>query len=97
MENLLALDGVEALIQQHGGQSLVTGEVNAGHQITDFRDPLIEDFSLAGREIRFSSARPFDAIAMLSNRHNLRFDTLQMSRPDLESVFLNLTGRSLRD
>jgi hypothetical protein len=46
--------------------------------------------------LRFETDQPFEEIGRLSSA-GVAFHTLEVARPDLESVFLSLTGRSLRD
>ena len=88
---LLAVDSVDALIEAHGGSSLVLAEfdepppANAGLPGT-----------LDGTSLRVDSDRPFELVAELG-RGPHRIRTLKVERPDLERVFLQLTGRSLRD
>lgn len=87
---LMALDTVPGLISHHGGSSVVQAEL----------DFVPSGFELPGktseREIRFESNQPLEEIAQLSSQ-GVKFQTLQVAKPDLESVFLNLTGKSLRD
>ncbi|MCB2229075.1 ABC transporter ATP-binding protein [bacterium] len=88
---ILALDSVKALIAQHGGKAVVAADLNA----------IPEDSSalpapLDGDHLRFETNRPMEDIATLA-RSGLDFRTLSIDQPDLESVFLNLTGRRLRD
>ena len=52
--------------------------------------------ALDGSSLRFESAAPLQEVARLVER-GLRFDALSIQQPDLESVFLALTGRRLRD
>ncbi len=73
---LLALDRVDALIKQYGGNSTVIAERVAGEQIIETKNPIEE-------------------ILKLQKEADLRgFRILQ---PSLETVFLSLTGRTLRD
>jgi len=51
---------------------------------------------LTGNAIRFSSDTPLQDVAALSAK-GVAFQTLNIARPNLENVFLTLTGRSLRD
>ncbi len=87
---ILALDTVEGLLSQFGGSSVVEGELDG-----EFADNQLPG-RLDGRNYRWETSEPLKAIAMLSSR-GVKFQTLQVKRPDLESVFLSLTGRSLRD
>ena len=73
---LLALDTVDRLIAEHGGQSTIVAERADGEIRIETKDPMGELVRLqeGGRLLRFS-----------------------VESPDLEGVFLNLTGRHLRD
>ena len=93
---LLALDTVDNLINEHGGHSVVTAELIDAFRPDDFAHELITGLQQNENTVRFVSARPFDALAHLA-KSNIQFSSMNMSRPDLESVFLALTGRSLRD
>jgi ABC-2 type transport system ATP-binding protein len=88
---ILALDTVEQLIEQHGGASVVEATLER---------PPDDDSELAGRvegtQLRIESDRPLEEVARLAATR-VRFRTLNIRRPDLETVFLALTGRRLRD
>ena len=73
---LLALDTVDNLISNHGGESVLTVEREDGETTVETEDPLAE-------LNRLQAQGPL-----------LRF---RVDRPNLERVFLNLTGRNLRD
>ena len=73
---LLALDSVDALIKQHGGNSTIVMEKADGEQTVETQNP-IED------------------ILRLQNEPGLL--GFRVLRPSLETVFLSLTGRTLRD
>ena len=88
---LLAVDTVANLIAEHGGDSLVTAELERPPD-----DATSLPGTLEGSALRFQSTTPLVEIGRLSDR-GLRFRTLHVDQPDLETVFLNLTGRSLRD
>ncbi|MFK7767709.1 MAG: ABC transporter ATP-binding protein [Mariniblastus sp.] len=87
---LLALDTVRNLIEKHGGRSVVTCEL--------FEVPTGVELpgKLDGLSLRFDSDKPLEEVAKLTGA-GIQFQTLNVAQPDLESVFLNLTGRSLRD
>jgi ABC-2 type transport system ATP-binding protein len=87
---LLALDTVSQLIRQHGGDSQVVADMER------WPDEPTRTGTRDGNELRFSSDRPLDEVLQLSSR-GARFHSLQINSPSLESVFLSLTGRSLRD
>ncbi|RME31952.1 MAG: ABC transporter ATP-binding protein [Candidatus Zixiibacteriota bacterium] len=82
---------VPDLIARHGGVSVVTA---------DLERPPDEQISLPGEltdlHLRFESARPLEEISQLVAR-GVVFTSLRIDRPDLETVFLQLTGRRLRD
>jgi ABC-2 type transport system ATP-binding protein len=81
---LLALGTVDELIGSHGGKSLVTiQEVVAGDGVEEIRERTIATLDPAG-----------ETVTLLKSA-NVR--GLKVDRPDLETVFLALTGRSLRD
>jgi ABC-2 type transport system ATP-binding protein len=74
---LLALDTVDELIRQHGGESLLS-------------------WSSGGAEHKLKTMDPLSDIQkqLLDSPDMSR---LSLARPNLEHVFLNLTGRHLRD
>lgn len=88
---ILAEDTVERLISAHGGK---------GVAYVEFEEPPEPHIQLPGRpenlHLRFESDHPMEDIAALTAQ-GVRFRSLRVERADLESVFLNLTGRRLRD
>lgn len=74
---VLAVDTVDALIDRHGGHTVVTVSRVGGDERTETERPLAV---LAGVDL-----------------HSPEVLGVRIDRPDLESVFLSLTGRSLRD
>jgi ABC-2 type transport system ATP-binding protein len=88
---ILALDSPPALIRQYGGKSVVEAQLEHAPPADVQLPGRLED-----RSLRFETTTPLEDIAKLSS-HGIRFATLQLKQPDLESVFLALTGRSLRD
>jgi ABC-2 type transport system ATP-binding protein len=88
---ILDLDRVDALIARHGGRAVVKAELARPPA-----DPAILPEPLDGLALRFESERPLEDVARLSSA-GVAFQTLEVARPDLETVFLTLTGRSLRD
>jgi ABC-2 type transport system ATP-binding protein len=81
---ILAVDTVERLRVAHGGCSVIEAEPD------DAGAPG------SGAGFRLETDRPFEELARLS-REGVRFREVRVRRPDLESVFLNLTGCRLRD
>ena len=88
---ILALDTVDNLIDRHGGKSIVIAELEK-----PYNEPANLPGQLDGLTLRFDSDRPLEEVARLSGL-GIKFNKLRVDRPDLESVFLNLTGRRLRD
>ena len=88
---VLALDSVDALITAHGGASIVEAEFAALPA-----EPSDLPGDLDGKRLRVETDRPLEAIAKIA-RAGVGLRALHSDRPDLERVFLNLTGRRLRD
>ncbi|MBC8245863.1 MAG: ABC transporter ATP-binding protein [Verrucomicrobia bacterium] len=88
---LLALDCVDGLIANHGGPAKVRVEFN---KAPSGGEPL--PAVLDGRQIEFESAEPLVVINRLAGVGG-GFAKMEISRPNLEDVFLKLTGHSLRD
>lgn len=87
---LLALDTVPNLIARHGGASQIVAEVGFWpKELSSIGQPL-------DGQLRTTSAEPLAEVARWTNA-GAKLNSLQISSPDLESVFLNLTGRTLRD
>ena len=87
---LLALDTIDHLLGQYGGASVVTADLETtpnGVEIPGTR---------TGNAIRFEAQHPLEEVARLSGE-GVAFQTLNIAQPNLESVFLTLTGRKLRD
>jgi ABC-2 type transport system ATP-binding protein len=88
---ILDVDTVPALLARYGGRSVVKAELAR---------PPAGGVSLPGEldglSMRFESERPLEDVARLTS-DGIAFQTLEVTRPDLETVFLSLTGRSLRD
>jgi ABC-2 type transport system ATP-binding protein len=88
---ILDLDTIPTLVGRYGGRSVIKAEL-----LKRPVDPAILPAPLEGVSLRFESDRPLEDIGRLSSVGVL-FQTLEVTRPDLESVFLTLTGRRLRD
>jgi ABC-2 type transport system ATP-binding protein len=87
---LLAIDTVPGLISAHGGESVVEASCDSALPDRWAR------FASSDGTIRLQAREPLAEVAQMS-ADGLRFRTLQVTQPSLEQVFLNLTGRSLRD
>jgi ABC-2 type transport system ATP-binding protein len=88
---ILDLDAIPALLAKYGGRAVVKGEL-----VGPPRNGVKLPGTVNGLSLRFESERPLEEIAELSAA-GVAFQTLEVARPDLETVFLSLTGRSLRD
>jgi ABC-2 type transport system ATP-binding protein len=88
---ILALDTVDGLIVNHGGRALVDVELE---RVPD--DPKTLPGPLDGNRLAYESAQPQEEAWKLTQA-GLRFRSFRIDTPNLEKVFLNLTGRRLRD
>jgi ABC-2 type transport system ATP-binding protein len=88
---VLALDTVENLITRYGGRSVIEAELEEQPP-----DPAALPGRLEGSVLHFESDRPFEEAARLVAQ-GVKFATFRVDRPNLEVVFLTLTGRRLRD
>ena len=88
---ILDLDTIPALLSRYGGRSVVKAEL-----VQPPTNGVKLPGALDGLALRFESERPLEEIAQLSSA-GVAFQTLEVTKPDLETVFLSLTGRSLRD
>lgn len=88
---ILELDTINNLIDKHGGASVV----EATFAERPGPDTAIPE-GLSGREFRAETSEPLAIVQQLTNC-GAPLTALHVRRPDLEAVFLNLTGRSLRD
>jgi len=95
---MLALDTVENLIAQHGGPSHIEAELeDVPADPAELAKHLPEKgLHIDQRAVRFETAEPMQSLAVL-NRSGLRLRALKVETANLEDVFLNLTGRRLRD
>lgn len=88
---LLALDTLDGLVGAHGGVSVVSADL-----VRPPDDPAVLPAVLDGLHLRFESTQPLQEVSRLASS-GVAFASLNVARPDLETVFLSLTGRSLRD
>ena len=88
---ILALGTVDELTDEYGGTAVIAG-VLAGTPSNANDLPGTID----GDRYRLETNRPMEDLARLSGS-GVNFRQLRVDRPDLEKVFLNLTGRRLRD
>jgi len=88
---ILGIGTVPELIDQFGGSSTVVAEFEG--PINGFVFP---GATVSKDTLKLSSKDPFRDVAKLAES-GVALKSLHVERPDLESVFLSLTGRSLRD
>ncbi|MDD3731580.1 MAG: ABC transporter ATP-binding protein [candidate division Zixibacteria bacterium] len=88
---ILALDTVDTLIEDFGGRAIIEGEV--AEISVNFTWP---GSTFEGNRFTLETQKPMEELARLANA-GLNFTRLKVEGANLESVFLNLTGRSLRD
>jgi len=88
---ILALDTVDNLIRAHGGDSLVRIEL-----VNPPDDPGTVPGDVDGVSVRIQTSEPVDVINDLRKR-GIQYKSINIDRADLAAVFLNLTGRNLRD
>ncbi len=95
---ILDMDSVENLIVKHGGPSHIEAEFEERLSSPDKIQPFIDNKNIQFEEtrIRFETSQPMESLAKL-NRSGVRFRSLNVQTANLEDVFLNLTGRRLRD
>jgi len=88
---ILALDTVDALIRQYGGQPTVEVE------FTSTPDKHVKfPGDLTGNKLRAKTDKPLEVLAQISAT-GIEFQHVGIERADLEAVFLQLTGKKLRD
>ena len=94
---ILDMDSVDNLIKKHGGPSRIEAEFEKLPSLNSIKQYIdSENVQFEESKIRFETSRPMESLAML-NRSGVRFSTLKVQTANLEDVFLNLTGRRLRD
>jgi len=93
---ILALDTVEGLLRAHGGSPTV--EIVFAGDSAEPRRPDLAAFGgdWDGPRWRVRHARPNDVLQRAMSGGDA-FSHVSIERPSLESVFLTLTGRTLRD
>ncbi|QEG22801.1 ABC transporter ATP-binding protein [Mariniblastus fucicola] len=87
---ILAIDTVDGLLEKHGTRPVVSATLHP--QSSRAGLPAEPD----GDSLRFESDDPITEVSRLT-QSGIRFQSLQIANSDLESVFLTLTGRQLRD
>ena len=95
---ILDMDSVENLITRHGGPSHIEAEFEETQSDVNKVKPFVDSKNIQfdGTKIVFQTNRPMESLAKL-NSSGVRFRSLKVQTADLEDVFLNLTGRRLRN
>jgi ABC-2 type transport system ATP-binding protein len=95
---ILALDTVEHLVAEHGGPSRVEAVMEKAVEDAGRLAKAVDGTGIRceGNRLVLQTDKPMESLAEL-NRTGLRFHSLKIDSPNLEDVFLNLTGRTLRD
>jgi len=95
---IMDIGSVEDLIEKHGGPSHIEAELTERLAEPEKLLPFINGENVRFEEttIKFQTSKPMEALAKL-NHSGLRFTSLKVQTANLEDVFLNLTGRRLRD
>jgi ABC-2 type transport system ATP-binding protein len=95
---ILDMDSVDNLITRHGGPSHIEAEFEERPPDPGRIKTLIDnkDVQFENNRITFQTDKPMESLAKL-NSSGLRFRSLRVQMANLEDVFLNLTGRRLRD
>ena len=88
---ILAEATVPELVAAHGGLSTLTVELSEAPP-----EGVALPGELSGSTLEVDTDDPTAALKTILGR-DVHFSSVDIRRPDLESVFLNLTGRSLRD
>ncbi len=89
--SVLAEGTVAALVEAHGGHSVVEAEFRGTPPAPD-RLPAPAE----GGRVRVETHAPLEVVAQLAAAGG-EMATLRVEKPNLEDVFLHLTGRRLRD
>jgi ABC-2 type transport system ATP-binding protein len=86
---LVAVDSPEALIDQHGGESLLSIEGAFPAKTTDL---LAHDATVTDGELTVRNVAPEEigAVTRTLDEHDIDYDSLTWREPDLEDVYLEL-------
>lgn len=92
---LMAVGSLNDLLDQHAGQSVVEIFTDSVIDATVL-PPQWQQVQVDGNQLSFESNQPLSDVGRLASL-GLNVQSLSVHKPSLESVFLSLTGRSLRD
>ncbi len=82
---------VDELIERHGGPSIVTAEFAEAPHVT-----FPKEVALDGLKLHAQTSEPLKLMSLITDS-SAHLRSLHVERPNLETVFLNLTGTKLRD
>ena len=88
---ILVIDRLETILDRNGGKVVVRAELE-----TLPTDTTVLPGRLRGHSLKVETDQPLEAVQQLL-ASGARVGSLSIDRPNLETVFLDLTGRSLRD
>ena len=92
---LIAVGSLNDLLDQHAGSSTVEVTVDSQVDATLLHEQW-QQIQIDGSKLSFQSDQPLVDVGRLAPM-GLNVQSLSVHKPSLESVFLSLTGRSLRD
>ena len=88
---ILAMNSVAGMIERYGGKAIIEAELESVPACVAMLPGRLD-----GTNVTIETDKPFDAIKQLTAAGAL-IRTMSVKRPSLETVFLKLTGRRLRD
>ena len=88
---IFASGTVDELLDEYGGKSIFTARLRELP-----KNPSDLPGTLNGKDLQIETTSPMDEIIALSKK-GFSPVSIKVERPDLEKVFLNITGKSLRD
>jgi len=100
---LLIIGTADEITSKNGFENIVEidfiGDINKEF-LPLLDEELIPGINISGKRITFNSSNPAALAEMILRKvreHNMKIGSLQMRKKSLEDVFINLTGRSLRE
>jgi ABC-2 type transport system ATP-binding protein len=100
---IIALDTPSALIRSLGGGIILVGMGDEHTQVVASemsRLPSVKTAARSDGHLKIEANRAQEAlmgVIEITNQHDVRLTSLQVLEPNLETVFLQLTGKSLRE
>ncbi len=100
---VIATGSPASLIRSHGGKSTLTfypSRALSFNEIRELENALTEKVLKRGEGYTLESenlTKTLEEVVLWSRKHNISMSNVLLSEPTLQDVFLNLTGRELRD